>query len=438
LRLSPGARVRSPAELVELVVEKSELSGRVLIPASKSHTIRAVAFAWLAEGTSRIRNPLDSADTRAAVRAARAFGAQVETSTDWVVHGTGGDMRTPDDVIDVANSGNTLYISMASAALVDGWTIITGDHQIRRRPAGPLIEALNDLGATAFSTRGNGMAPLAVRGPLRGDKTDLDASKTSQYLTALLINCPLARGDSEIRVRNLVERPFIEMTLGWLKDRGATWEQEGFEVFRIPGGQRYGGFDRRVPGDFSSATFFLCAAAITGSELLLDGLDMSDVQGDKAVVHMLAEMGAEVEELPEGIRIKGGELKGTQIDLNATPDALPALAVTGCFARGETRLVNVPQARLKETDRITVMREELQKMGARVEELPDGLVIHESKLSGTRVNGHYDHRVVMALAVAGLGATGTTIIDTAESVEVTFPNFVELMTSTGARMRIAQ
>jgi len=421
-----------------LIVQQSDLSGRVLIPASKSHTIRAVAIACLANGESTIRNPLDSADTLAAVAAARAFGAEVQTGADWLVRGTGGNLRIPDNVVDVANSGSTLYTAMGTAALIDGWTVLTGDEQIRRRPAGPLIESLNDLGATVFSTRANGMPPLAVRGPMKGGRTVLDGSKTSQYLTALLINCPLAASESEIRVKRLVEHPYIEMTLRWLSQQDIRLEQEDFEFFRIPGRQRYRAFDKQMPGDFSSATFFLVAAAITGSELLLEGLDMSDAQGDKAVVGFLEEMGAEVEQRPDGIRIRGGELRGGIFDLNATPDALPAMAVAGCFASGETRLVNVPQARLKETDRIKVMCEELRKMGAQIEELPDGLIVRESALSGAKLNGHGDHRVVMALAVAGLAASGTTTIDTAEAVEVTFPNFVELMADVGARIETAK
>lgn len=421
---------------MELIVQPSSLTGRALIPASKSHTVRAVTIATMAEGTSVIRNPLDSADTRAALSAARAFGAKVEEGANWTVTGTAGGMQIPDNVVDVANSGTTLYTAMGVAALIDGWTIFTGDEQIRRRPAGPLIDALNDLGATVFSTRGNGMPPLAVRGPMKGGKVDLDGSKTSQYLTSLLLAAPLAQSETEIRVTNLTEKPYIEMTLAWLTEQEIRFEQEDFQVFRVPGGQKYKAFDRQMPGDFSSATFFLCAAAITGSDILLEGLDMSDTQGDKAVVDMLRVMGAEIEQTPEGIRVRGGDLQGAELDLNATPDALPALAVTGCFARGETRLVNVPQARLKETDRIWVMCHELQRMGADIEEMPDGLIIRQSKLTGTHLYGHSDHRVVMALAVAGLAASGTTTIDTAEAVAVTFPNFIELMSGLGAKMHV--
>lgn len=417
-----------------LFVERSRLSGRVRIPASKSHTIRAVAIGSLASGTSRLRNPLASADPLAAVDVYRMFGAGITLGDEWTIEGTGGVPRLPDDVLDVRNSGTTLHISMGTAALIDGYTVFTGDDQIRNRPSGALIDALNQTGAQAFSTRANGRPPLVIRGPMRGGTITLDGSKSSQYLTSLLINCPLAEGDTEIAVTNQCETPYVEITLRWLDEQGIRYERAGFEKFFIPGGQSYRAFDKSIPGDFSSATFFLCAAAITGSELLLLGLDMNDAQGDKAVAGMLAEMGAEITQLPDGIRIRGGWLKGGEFDLCDTPDALPAMAVTACFAQGETRLVNVAQARAKETDRIRVMREELTKMGGHIEELPDGLVIQGTGLHAARVNGHHDHRVVMALAIAGLACDGVTQVETAESVSVTFPDFAELMRSVGATM----
>jgi len=432
---------------VILAVEKSQLSGRVRIPGSKSHTIRAVAIGSLASGVSHVADPLASSDTLSGVDVYRKFGASITVGEGWVIQGTGGAPAVPDDVLDAGNSGTSLYIAMGTAALVDGWSVLTGDDQIRSRPAGPLLDALNDLGAEAFSTRGDGRPPLVIRGPMRGGRTHLDGSKTSQYLTSLLLNCPLApptaglaAGDAEILVSNAVEKPFIEMTLGWLDEQGIRYERDGFERFYVPGGQGYRAFDKSIPGDFSSATFFLCAAAITGSELTLLGLDMDDSQGDKAVVDMLKEMGARIKQLSNGIRITAGgfdKLTAGEFDLGGTPDTLPALAVTACFADGVTRLVNVPQARLKETDRIRVMREELTKMGGKVEELPDGLVIEGTRLHAAKVNGHSDHRVVMALAVAGLACDGRTEVDTAEAVNVTFPSFVELMQSAGATMEIA-
>ena len=418
---------------MKLICRQSRLQGEVQIPGSKSHTIRAVAIASLAAGDSTIRVPLDSNDTRAAVDAYRALGAEIALDSDaWRVSGTGGDLRAPENVIDVRNSGVTLRTGLGSCALLrEGLAVMTGDEQIRRRPAGPLAASLNDLGANVRSTRGTGAAPFVVEGRLRGGETSIEAV-TSQYLSALLINCPLADGDTLLRVPLLNEAPYVEITLDWIGRQGITFEHDDLREFRLPGGQQYQPVDRAIPADFSSATFFLGAGALGDNDLLLRGLDMADTQGDKAVVDYVRQMGAQVEETPEGIRVRAGDLTGCELDLNATPDALPTMAVLGCFAKGATRLVNVPQARVKETDRITVMSAELARLGARVEELEDGLVVHQSNLTGAEVEGHGDHRVVMALAVAGCAIPGTTIIHGAEAAAVTFPEFADSMVALGA------
>ncbi len=420
---------------MKLVVERSSLRGAVEIPASKSHTIRAVAIASLADGVSEIINPLVSEDSDASVAACRALGAGIELGDRWIVTGTGGRIATPEDVVNMLNSGTSTRIALGIASLGTGYAVFTGDASLRSRPMGSLLDALANLGAMAFSTRSNGRLPAVVKGPIRGGETAVEGT-TSQYLSSLLICTPLAERDTRIKVTDLRERPYVEMTMRWLDGQGIRYRNDGFESFLVEGGQRYRPFVRRVPGDFSSATFFLCAAAITDSDLTLVGLDMEDVQGDKKVVDMLRTMGAEITVDETGIRVRGGNLTGTELDLNDTPDALPSLAVVGCRARGETRLVNVPQARIKETDRIATMRQELGRMGADVEELPHGLVVRESSLRGTDVDGHHDHRLVMALAVAGLVAEGTTSVATAEAIRVTFPNFVDLMTLCGARVRL--
>ncbi len=420
---------------MKIICRQSRLQGEVQIPGSKSHTIRAVAIASLAAGDSTIRAPLDSNDTRAAVDAYRALGAEIALDADaWRVSGTGGDLRVPENVIDVGNSGVTLRTGLGSCALLrEGLAVMTGDEQIRRRPAGPLAASLNDLGANVRSTRGTGTAPFVVEGRLRGGETSIEAV-TSQYLSALLINCPLADGDSLIRVPLLNEAPYVEITLDWIGRQGITFEHDALREFRLPGGQQYQPVDRAIPADFSSATFFLGAGALGDNDVLLRGLDMTDTQGDKAVVDYVRQMGAQVEETPEGIRVRARDLTGCELDLNATPDALPTMAVLGCFAKGTTRLVNVPQARVKETDRITVMSTELARLGARVEELEDGLVVHQSDLTGAQVQGHGDHRVVMALAVAGCAIPGTTIIHGAEAAAVTFPEFADSMVALGASL----
>jgi len=420
---------------MKFICKKSRLSGEVTIPGSKSHTIRAVAIASLAQGSSRILAPLESADALAAVEAYRRLGAEIDMQPDiWRVEGTGGMLLAPDDVIDVKNSGTTMRTVLGSCALLrDGMAVVTGDAQVRSRPAGPLADSLNDLGASVCSTRDNGQAPFVIQGRLCGGETTIEAL-TSQYVTSLLLNTPLSDGDTTIQVPVLNEQPYVQMTVDWLQRQGIQLEHDEMREFRVPGGQSYTTVDRKIPADFSSATFFLAAGALGDNDVILRGLDMSDSQGDKAVVDYLRQMGAEVEVQDDLIRVRGGELHGTELDLNATPDALPMMAVVGCFAKGTTTLANVPQARIKETDRIAVMCAELARMGARIRELEDGLVIEESDLAGTDLDGHDDHRVVMALAVAGLATRGETVIDSAEAVEVTFPTFLNCMTGLGANL----
>jgi len=420
---------------MKLFVEPGKVSGGVKIPGSKSHTIRALVIATLADGRSSLLEPLDSLDTRSAAQACTALGAKIDMDEEtWTVDGTAGEPQVPENVIDVGNSGTTLRTTLSTAALAPGYSVFTGDRQIRSRPVGPLVRSLCDLGANAFTTRGGETPPVVVRGRLSGGETTIECV-TSQYLTSLLLNLPVADGASTIHVPVLYERPYVGMTLWWLDRCGIRLERQGYAHFEIPGSQRYDPFTQLIPADFSSATFFLVAAAITGGRLTLRGLDMTDTQGDKAVVSMLEAMGAKVTHGEMSVTIEGGDLRGMEFDLNETPDALPAMAVAGACAEGTTRLVNVPQARLKETDRIAVMHEELTKMGTKVEELEDGLVIHGSPLKGTVVEGHDDHRVVMALSVAGLAAEGPTEIGSAEAAAVTFPTYVNLMRSIGAKMR---
>ena len=422
---------------MKLITRKSRLKGTVTIPASKSHTIRAVAIASLAEGESTIRKPLVSGDTQAAVACYRALGARIDTSDPklWKVIGTGGQITAPRETIDVGNSGTTLRIAMGSAALAEAGQVVsfTGDEQIQSRPLGPLMEALSSLGAKCKSTKNNGKAPVEVTGKLSGGKTSISCH-TSQYLSSLLLCTPLAAKDTEIDVALLNEPGYVQMTLDWLDKQGIEYENQQLRKFKIKGGQSYKAFDITVPADFSSATFFLCAAAMVADEVTLLGLDFSDSQPDKAVVDYLKAMDANISIEANSVTIKAAPLKGVEIDMNKTPDALPAMAVTAAFAEGQTRLVNVAQARSKETDRIKCMAEELQKITVDVEELPDGLIIRHSKTNSAELNGRGDHRIVMGLSLAGLCLDGQTSIDTAEAMSVTFPDYVELMKSIGAKM----
>jgi 3-phosphoshikimate 1-carboxyvinyltransferase len=446
------------------VIHPHQFSGTYRIPASKSHTIRRLLFATLAEGVSSLDYPLDSLDARSCVAVCRAFGAHIEEVREsaeearrsgnpnapsedgsrlarWIVTGVGKNtqglpnLATPEDVLNVGNSGTTLYLALAIAGLNSGMSIFTGDHQIRRRSAQNLLAALQGLGVTALSTRNNGCAPIIIQGPWKGGRVSIECP-TSQYLSALLIAAPLAEANTitEIEVPLLNEQPYVEMTLAYLDAQGVHYEANADRsFFRIWGGASYKPMGGTVPGDFSSAAFPACAAAISGGTVTLLGLDPDDTQGDKALFEYLSRMGCRVEwkHQVDGwtLSVAGPkELRGQTLDLNATPDALPAMAATACFAAGTTRLINVPNARIKETDRIAVMAQELGKLGAHSTELPDGLVIEGGKaLRGTSVLGHDDHRVVMALAIAGLACQGTTTVDTAEAAAVTYPGFLELL-----------
>jgi len=424
---------------MNLIARKSRLKGTVAIPGSKSHTIRAVAIASLAGGQSLIHAPLDSSDTKAAVACYRALGAAIDPSNPklWRVTGTNGKITPPKDIIDVGNSGTTLRIAMGSAALAPSGqtTTFTGDEQIQTRPVGPLIDSLNDLGAKCVSLKNNGKVPVEIAGKLAGGTTAINAF-TSQYLSSLLLCAPLASEDTQIDVILLNEPGYVQMTLDWLDKQQIEYENRQMRTFRIRGNQSYSAFEAAVAADFSSSTFFLCAAALIADEVTLLGLDFTDSQPDKAVVDYLKAMGADIRIEPNSVTIKAGPLKGTDIDMNKTPDALPAMAVTAAFAEGTTRLLNVPQARSKETDRIKCMAEELKKMDVDVEELPDGLIIRGGKPRAAELHGWADHRIVMALSLAGLCMDSECTIDTAEAISVTFPDYVELMQSIGANMEL--
>lgn len=309
---------------------------------------------------------------------------------------------------------------------------------MRSRPFKPVLEALSELGATYNLEQSGSDLPFTIQGPLTGGKTRINGV-SSQFLSSILLTAPLIRNGSTLcSVYNLHEIPYVRLTLWWLKKQGIEYKcKPDFTEFEIPGGQCYKPFDIVVPADFSSATFAAVGAAVSSCGVTLTGLDFSDTQGDKGVFDVISVMGAGVKTSEIGVTVsKGNPLKGQVVDLNSMPDALPALSVMACAAQGETRFVNVSQARIKETDRIAVMHEELQKMGADTEELPDGLVVRQSRLKGAVVNGHDDHRVVMALAIAGMMADGETIIETAQAANVTYPGFVNDFRSIGADITI--
>ncbi len=421
---------------MKFIVNSSTLQGEIAIPGSKSHTLRALIIATLAKGTSKIYQPLNSGDTLSGLKGCQAFGANFEDKGNyWQIEGVSGQPQLPKDIIDVGNSGTSLNLLTGLAALVDGYTILTGDYQIRRRSSQPLLNALTMLGVEAHSAPQTECPPFIIKGKMKGGYTEVKGV-ISQYLSSLLLNTPLAPTDTEIKAIDLGEKPYVNMTLDWLNKQNIVYEQKGLEHFWIKGNQSFKPFTARIPADFSSATFFLCVAAMPGCEITLQGLDFNDPQGDKAVVDLLCQMGADIKQTEQGLQIRGKQLAGQELDLNDTPDALPALALVGCLATGETRLRNVALARLKETDRIATMHQELSRLGADVKEVEDGLIIRQSQLQGTTVNSHHDHRLAMALAMAGLVAAGKTTVLDADAVRVTFPQFPQLLQQLHASIEI--
>jgi 3-phosphoshikimate 1-carboxyvinyltransferase len=433
---------------IKTTIAPHRFGGVLRAPASKSHTIRALLLAAAGEGVSTLDYPLDSLDTRSCIAACRVFGAEIEevseggTLRKLVVAGKPQRRKTPEKqppkTIDVGNSGTTLFFGLAFAALGDVPVTFTGDEQIAERSAAPLLDALSALGARVTSRSGH--IPITIHGPLHGGNITLPCP-TSQYLSALLLALPLCPPQVTVKITIplLNELPYIKMTLAYLKkylvNDTAGGQEKGILVadgvwvpaeaewavpaeITIRGGGRYLPVNAGITGDFSSAAFPACAGVVSGGEVTLTGLDFDDEQGDKRFFDLLAKAGKG----PPPLSPLG------EIDLNATPDLLPIAAVLACYCAGETRLVNVAHARIKETDRIAVMREELSKLGADITELPDGLVIRGGKkLRGGFVDGHGDHRVVMALAVAALGAEGPVTIAGTEAAGVTYPGFLPLL-----------
>ncbi|WP_406661163.1 3-phosphoshikimate 1-carboxyvinyltransferase [Methanolobus sp. ZRKC3] len=413
----------------------SSVSGELFAPPSKSYTHRAITIAALSD-ESVIHRPLLSADTLATVRASEAFGADIEKMDDkLIVHGVKGKPKIPDNIIDVANSGTTLRFMTAVAALTDGVTVLTGDSSIRGRPNQPLLNVLNKLNVDAYSTRDNGCAPLVVRGGIKGAITMIDGSISSQFISALLIACPLTTQSTTLSIKGeMKSRPYVDITTELIEKAGAEiLVEEGNNIkFIIPANQKYNLKEYTVPGDFSSASYLLAAAAMTGSTITVKNLFPSK-QGDKAIIDVLRRMGAEVrwDEDNGIVRVTAKELKGTTFDAGATPDLVPTVAVLAACAEGITVIENAEHVRYKETDRLHAMALELSKMGITVKEEPDQLTITGGKLRGADVHGWHDHRIVMALTIAGMVA-GNTTIDTVESVAISYPDFFDEMRSIGA------
>ncbi len=403
------------------------LDAVVSVPGSKSYTQRALVAAALADGTSRLRNCLDSEDTNLLAGALRSLGADIgPLGGETIVQGTGGRLRAPGEPLYLGNNGTGLRFLAAVTSLCDGPVVIDGNPRLRERPVGILVDAVNTAGGHCVSLGRNGYPPVRNHGGgIRGGKVRFGDSDSSQYVSALLMTAPCASEDLIIELEGRVPSlPYVDMTLEVMRRFGVdvnAWENRRFLV---PAHGGYRASEYRVEGDASSASYFFLAAAICGGKMRVKNLEAGGRQGDLGILDILVELGCSVRRDDEGIEVEGGRLAEGErrYDLSAMPDMVPGLAVLAAFRRGRTTIGNVSHLRIKESDRLAALVSELTRLGIVARETEDGLVIEGGTPRGAEIQTYDDHRIAMSFAVAGL-RTGDMVIAGEECVAKSLPTF---------------
>lgn len=401
----------------------------VRVPGSKSLTNRALIVAALARGKSVLTGALDSEDTRVMIDALNKLGVGVEhdaASATIRVDGCSGRFPAPEADLYVANSGTTLRFLTAALAVGKGKYRVDGTPRMRQRPVADLLQALNGLGAFTKSELGTGCPPVLIDADgLDGGFAFVRGDVSSQFLSGLLMALPYARGETVVEVEGtLVSQPYVAMTLDVMNAFGVEPSNRKNKRFVVHPG-RYDGRDYAVEPDASAASYFFALAAITGGTVTVEGLGSSSVQGDMQFVDVLEHMGCQVERGRDRTTVTGGPLRSVDVDMNAISDTVMTLAVVALFADGVTRIRNVGHIRHKETDRVAAVAAELRKLGADVDEKPDGLLIIPPAPGGLKpaaIKTYDDHRMAMSFALAGLKVPGVTILDPG-CVAKTYPGF---------------
>jgi 3-phosphoshikimate 1-carboxyvinyltransferase len=426
--------------LSDIIIDPSlELNGVIKAPPSKAYTHRSLVAAALSDGRSQILEPLTSDDSEATLGAVQAYGALVERSENaWTITGRS-MLLAPKDIVDCGESGATIRFMTPVAALARGISILTGKPQLLKRPVGPLLQAMRELGVTCYTSRGGGYPPVIVfGGRIHGGRASLRGDISSQYVSGLLFAAPKAVNDILIRVTTPLEsRHYVDMTTDVLKKHGIEVEtSHDSREFHIPGNQTYKPKDHMIPGDYSSAAFVLAGAVITRSKVIVRNLQRRSLQGDKVIIEILSKMGADVHVSEDRVEASGEELTGLEVDADQMPDLVPVIAVLGCYARGKTVINRAGRLRIKESDRLSTLASELGKMGASIRVVNSTLIVNgESPLRGTIINSHGDHRIAMACSIAALGAKGSTVINDAECVRKSYPTFYEDLVKMGVKVR---
>ncbi|MCB2184468.1 MAG: 3-phosphoshikimate 1-carboxyvinyltransferase [Desulfobulbaceae bacterium] len=401
----------------------------ISVPGSKSITQRALIAAALADGKSTLLGPLASEDTAYTSAALKDMGITVDSSdTDWQITGCGGRIATPVKGIFLGNNGTATRFLTSVAALGNGSFTIAGEKRMEERPIDPLMEALAGWGVDIKSIKGTGCPPLKIEANgIEGGQTTLPEGKSSQYLSSLLLVAPYARKKARLLVEGAVpSKPYVTMTLAVMKSFGidvtAGNDLKSFEI----GQGTYQPQTYQVEGDASSASYFFAAAAITGGTVTVSNVPKVSLQGDTALIKMLEQMGCHVS-YDKGITLTGPkELRGVEVDMGDCPDVAPTLAVVASRAKGRTVIKNIEHLRIKECDRVNAVATELAKLGARVEEQKDALIIEgidaDSPMHGAEIETYNDHRIAMCFGVAGLVIPGITITNE-KCVAKSFPDF---------------
>ena len=415
-------------------IEKSKLNGRIICPANKSYTHRAIFLAALSDGKSIVKKILRSNDTIATISACRGFGVEVEEIGNNVTINNTIDSTVQNSIINAENSGTTIRIAIAIAALSGGNTKLNGDDSLKKRPMKPILDALETMGVETESN--DGKPPIQIRGKIKGKEIFIDGNISSQFISALLIIAPRLPDGLIINVEGeLVSKPYVVLTIAIMKKFGVNVEiEKEYKRYKVTH-QIYHPTTFTIPSDFSNLALLLAANVLLGDGLTIEISLGAMPQGDEAIVDILEKLGVNVTLEDDMITTKSPTiLQGGKFDLSDTPDLLPAIAILALKSEKPIEIFNVKHARYKETDRISILVRELKKIGLDVKENEDGMILKKtSKLVPAELNSENDHRLFMAFSIVGMVIGKCTVSDP-DAVNVSYPEFISDLVNTGANI----
>jgi 3-phosphoshikimate 1-carboxyvinyltransferase len=417
-------------------VEKSKISGEIVCPSNKSYTHRAIFLASLAGKNSVVENALFSADTDATIETCKKFGAEIEIKDSRIIVKNPIKTDTKVSEINTGNSGTTIRIASGIASLFSDEIVLTGDSSLQKRPMQSLLDALSSIGAQCKST--DGKPPIKIKGKIIGGDVKIPGNFSSQFISSLLISAPLTEKGINLSIEgNLVSKPYLDATIATMRKFGVTVQTLiPYKRYNVSP-QIYKKDTFTVPIDFSSLALLLSATVLNGEEITIKGNLGNLPQGDEVFIDILEQLGVNVIIDDDEIKIEPPKkLKGGKFDLSNSPDLLPPLAILALNSSAPIEIFNVKHARLKETDRIAIIARELVKLGIKVQEKEDGLILESSeKITGVELNSEEDHRLFMAFCIVGMYVGNCTVTDP-ESVKVSYPNFIDEMNRLGAKIQI--